>query len=118
MPIGASAHPMVAFSGFYESHEAPSLGNVRGIVLPHRDGHRNSQQSWYILHSRFVDCCHGGGQGNTKRVVTRWQHPVASDEALDMLHQAMPRALLQRIRMTIKMACDGGTFARRCRYFA
>ena len=38
--------------------------------------------------------------------------------ALDMLHQAMPRALLQCLRMTIEMACDGGTFARRCRYFA
>ena len=25
-----------------------------------------------------------------------------------MLHWAIPRALLQRLRMTIKMACDGG----------
>jgi hypothetical protein len=42
--IGASAHPMVAFSGFYESHEPPPSGDARGIVLPHRHGHRNGQQ--------------------------------------------------------------------------
>jgi hypothetical protein len=27
---------MVAFSGFYESHEPPPSGNVRGIVRLHR----------------------------------------------------------------------------------
>jgi hypothetical protein len=42
--IRASARPMVAFSGFYESHELPSSGDVRGIVPLHRDGHRNGQQ--------------------------------------------------------------------------
>ena len=34
-PIGnirASARPMAAFSGFYESHEPPPLSNVRGIT--------------------------------------------------------------------------------------
>ena len=30
--IRASAHPMVAFSGFYESHELLPLGDARGIV--------------------------------------------------------------------------------------
>ena len=39
--IGASARPMVAFSGFYESHEPPQSGDVRGIVPVHCDGHRN-----------------------------------------------------------------------------
>jgi hypothetical protein len=39
----------------------------------------------------FVDCflfacCPGGRWGNTEQVVTRWQHPVASGVALDMLH--------------------------------
>jgi hypothetical protein len=46
------------------------------------------------------------------------QRPVASNVALDMLYQVMSRDLLQRLRMTIKMACDGGTFARRRQYFA
>jgi hypothetical protein len=35
---------MVAFSGFYESHEPPLSGDARGIVLPHHHGHRNGQQ--------------------------------------------------------------------------
>ncbi len=35
---------MVAFSGFYESHEPPPLGDARSIVLPHRNGHQNGQQ--------------------------------------------------------------------------
>ena len=35
---------MVVFSGFYESHEPPPPGDVWGIVLPHRHGHRNGQQ--------------------------------------------------------------------------
>jgi hypothetical protein len=43
---------------------------------------------------------------------------VVSDVALEMMHWAMPRALLQRLRIAIEMACNGGTFARRRRYFA
>ncbi len=116
--IGASACPMVAFSGFYESHEPPPLDDARGIVPPHRDGHRNGQQRGYILHCRFDDCRHGSRRGNTEQVVARWQHPVASNVALDTLHWAMPRALLQHLRMTIEMAYNGGTFTRPCRYFA
>jgi hypothetical protein len=106
---------MAAFSGFYDSHELPPSGDAGGIVPLHRDGHQNSQQRGYILHCRCVDCRHGGRRGDTERGVTRWQHPVASFVALDMLHRAMPRASLQSLRMTIKMACDGGTFARCCR---
>jgi hypothetical protein len=109
---------MVAFSGFYESHEHPPSGYARGIVPLHRDGHRNGQQKGYILHRRCVDCRHGGRRGDKERGVACLQRPVASFVALDMLHRAMPHALLQRLRMTIKMACNGGTFARRCQYFA
>ena len=43
---------MVAFSGFNESHEPPPLGDALGIVPPHRNGHRNGQQSEYMLHHR------------------------------------------------------------------
>ena len=106
---GASARPMVVFSGFYESHEPPPSGDARARVPLHRDGHQNGQQRGYILHCCFVDCRHGGRRGNTEQVVAQWQHPVASDVALGMLHWAMPRALLQHLRMTIKMACYGGT---------
>ncbi len=31
MPIGVSARPMAAFSGFYESHEPPPSGDARSI---------------------------------------------------------------------------------------
>ena len=101
---------MVAFSGFYESHDPPLLGDACCILPLHRSGHRNGLQSAYILHRHFVDCRPGGHRGDMERVVARWQRPVASDVALDMMHRVMPRALLQRLRMTIEMACDGGTY--------
>jgi hypothetical protein len=108
--IGASARPMVEFGGFYESHEPPSSGDARGIVPPHRDGHRNGQQSGYILHYRCVDC-------RTERVVARWRRSVASGEALVMLHRAMRSVLHRRTAMAIEMARDRGTFVRRHRLF-
>ncbi len=55
-------------------------------------------------------CCPGGRWGNTEQVVAQWRLPGASSVALDLLHQAMPRSLLQRIRMAIEIACNGGTF--------
>jgi hypothetical protein len=33
---------------------------------------------------------HGGRQGNMAQALNQWRHPVASREALDVLHQAMP----------------------------
>jgi hypothetical protein len=51
----------------------------------------------------FVDCCLyacclGGRWGNTKQVVAQCRHPVASVEALDTSHRAMPSVSLRRIR--------------------
>ncbi len=112
MSIGASACPMAAFSGFYESHEPPPSGDARGIVPAHRDGHQNGRQSGYIFHHHFV--CR---RGNTEPVVARWRRPVASGETLVMLHWAMPHVLLQRLCTAIKIACDGGAFVRRRRLF-
>jgi hypothetical protein len=40
---------MAAFSGFYESHNPPPLGDARGIVPPHCDGHLNG--------SKVGTCC-------------------------------------------------------------
>ena len=108
--IGASACPMVAFSGFYESHKPPPSGDAPGIVPPHRDGHLNGQQCGYILHYRCVDCCPGGRRGDTERVVARWRRSVASGEALVMLHWAMRSVLHRHTAMVIEMAHDGGTF--------
>ncbi len=65
-----------------------------------------------------VDCHNGGRRGDKEQEVARWQCPVASDVALDMLHWTMPSALIQRLPMTIKMACDGGIFACCRQYLA
>ena len=89
MPIGATACRMVVFSGFYESHEPPPSGDVHGMVLAHCDSHQNGQQSEHILHLLFVCCRPGGRRGDTESVVARWRRPVASGEALVMLHWAM-----------------------------
>jgi len=108
---------MAAFNGFYESHEPPPSGDARGIVPAHRDGHRNSQQSGFILHCRTVCCRPGGRRGNTERVVARWRRLVASIKALDLLHRAMRVVSHQRTAMAIKMARNGGAFVRRRQLF-
>jgi hypothetical protein len=61
----------------------------------------------------FVDCClffccPGSCWGDTELVVTQCRRPGTSSVALDLLNQAMPRALLQCVRMAIEMACNGG----------
>jgi hypothetical protein len=108
---------MAAFSGFYESHEPPPLGDAHGIIPLHRDGYQNGHQSEYILHRCFVCCRPGGRQGDTERVVARWGRPVASGIALDMLHRVMPHVLLQSVTMAIKMVHSGGAFAHRRHLF-
>ena len=113
--IRASARPMVAFSCFYESHEPSPSGDLRGIVPPHCNDHRNGQQSGYLLYYHCVDCRPGGCRGDTERVFFRWRHPVASGEALVMLHWAMRSVLHRRTAMAIEMARNGGAFVcRRC----
>jgi hypothetical protein len=115
--IGARARPMVAFSGFYESHKPPPSGDVRGIVPPHRHGHRNGQQSGYMLHHCFICCRPGGRRGNTEQVVTQWRRPVASDEALFILHREMHSVRHQRSAIAIEIASDGAAFVPRRRLF-
>ncbi len=70
----------------------------------------------------FVDCClfaccPGGRWGDTEQVVARWWLPGASSVALDLLHRGMPRSLLQRVRVAIEMAYNGGTFVRHRRLY-
>jgi hypothetical protein len=58
---------------------------------------------------------HGVCRGDTRQIIAQWQRPVASSEALDVLHQAMRLALHRRIVVAIKMARKGGAFVRhRC----
>ncbi len=50
-------------------------------------------------------------------MLAQWQCPVASEVAMDMLHQVMCLALQQHIAMAIKMAHDGGSFVCHRRLF-
>jgi hypothetical protein len=54
--------------------------------------------------NQFVD--HDVRQGNTAQALAQWQHPVPSQEALDVLHWAMRPALHCRIRMVIEVASN------------
>ena len=47
-------------------------------------------------------------------ILARWQHPVASSKALDLLHRAMRAVMYQRITMAIKMASFVGVFVDCC----
>ena len=71
-----------------------------------------------VCHGCFVCCRPSGRRDNTERVIAQWRHLVASGVAMDILHWATPHVSLQRLRMAIKMACDGGAFFRRCRHFS
>jgi len=108
---------MVVFSGFCESHEPSPSGDALGIILPHRHGHQNGQQSGYMLHCRYVCCRPGSRRGNTERLVTPWKHLVAFIKALDLLHREMHAVLHQHTAMAIEIASDGGAFVRRRRLF-
>jgi hypothetical protein len=46
--------------------------------------------------------------------LAQWQYPVASSEALDLLHWAMCAVTYRRIAMTIKTATFLGKFANCC----
>jgi len=68
-----------------------------------------------MFHYCWVDCCPGGRRGDTEQVVTRWQRPVASGEALFMLHWAMCSVSHRLTAMVIEISCDGGVFVCRRR---
>jgi hypothetical protein len=65
----------------------------------------------------FVDCHPGSRRGNTEQVDARWRLLGAYSVALDLLHRAMPGALVQRVRMAIEMACDRDTFVCHCLFY-
>ncbi len=49
-------------------------------------------------------------------ILARWQHPVASSEALDLLHRAMCMVTYRHIAMAIEMASFAGVFSDCCFY--
>jgi hypothetical protein len=52
----------------------------------------------------FVD--HDGRRGDTVQALARWQHPVASSEALDVIHRAMRPASYRCIAMAIEIVVN------------
>jgi hypothetical protein len=48
----------------------------------------------------------GGRRGNAVQALARWQHPVSSSKAWDVLHWAMRPASYCCIRMAIKIASN------------
>ena len=49
---------------------------------------------------------HGGRRVDAIRELARWQHPLASSEALVVLHRAMHPASHRRIRMVVEIVVD------------
>jgi hypothetical protein len=49
---------------------------------------------------------HGGRRGNTAQALTRWRHPVALSEALDVLHRVMRPASYRCIPMAIEIVIN------------
>ena len=54
--------------------------------------------------NKFID--HGGRRGDTAHALAQWLHPVASSEALEVLHRAMCPASYRHIRMAIKIVSN------------
>jgi len=46
---------------------------------------------------------HGGRHGNAMRALAQWWHPLASSEALVVLHRAMRPASHRRICMVVEI---------------
>jgi hypothetical protein len=57
-----------------------------------------------VFFNKFV--YHGGRQGDTAQALAQWRHPVASSEALDVLHPAMHPVLYRCICMAIEIASN------------
>ena len=52
----------------------------------------------------------GGCQGGMVQILAQWRHQVASNVAMDMLHQAMCTVLHSQTFMAIEMASGDGVF--------
>ena len=110
---------MVAFSGFYESHELPPSGNARDSTAASRWPLKRPTKRVHfcIVVVLIVALAAGGAIGDTEQAVAGWRHSVASGEALVMLHRAMRSVSHRCTAMAIKMAHGGGTCVRRRHLF-
>ena len=53
---------------------------------------------------------HDGCRGDTAQALDRWRHPVALNEALDVLYRVMRPALHRCIRLTIEITSNWPAF--------
>jgi len=49
---------------------------------------------------------HGGRHGDAMQALARWRHPLASSEALVVLHREIHPASHRRIRMVVEIIVD------------
>ena len=56
----------------------------------------------FLFLTKIID--HGGRCGASMRALARWQHPVASSEALNVLHRLICPASHRHIRMVIEIS--------------
>ena len=61
-----------------------------------------------IFYGKIDD--HGIGRGDTRQIITRLRHPVASRVVLDLPYWAIRSAPYHLIRTAIKTACKAGAF--------
>ena len=57
-----------------------------------------------MLLTKIID--HGGRRGDAMQALAQWQHPLASSEALDVLHWAMRPASHRHIRMVVEIVVN------------
>jgi hypothetical protein len=57
-----------------------------------------------VFSTEIVD--HGGRHSDAMQELARWRHPVASSEALDVLHRSMCPASYRCIAMAIEIVVD------------
>ncbi len=85
-------------------HWAMCTGRSRRIAM----AFKTANKVGIFFHCCLFACCPGSSWGNMEQVVDQWRHKGASSVALDLLHWAMLRQLLQHICMAIEMASRGG----------
>jgi len=93
-----------------------SKGSILGSKFSQTTSDRNVPE---LLAESCVSvlCCfnkrvdHGGRRGNRAHALAQWRHPVASSEALDVLHWAMRPASYCRIHMAIDIASNWSAFS-------
>jgi hypothetical protein len=101
-------HPVASSEALDLLHQAMCMVTYHHIVMAIKTAYKVG----VMFDCCVVDCHPGGRRSGTEQVFDRWQRPVASIKALDLLHRAMPCALLKHVSLAlaIKMTCNGGAF--------